>query len=147
VAHSNNGAIQLPGIRRRLASMLYESLLLLGVLAVMIVPLVLLGAFANILVPGAIMRVYLVLCLALYFIWHWHGGRQTLAMRTWKLMIATPTGNAPPLWRLALRYVLAWPSLIVFGAGLLWALVDRDRQFLHDRLAGTRVIFAPPTRS
>jgi uncharacterized RDD family membrane protein YckC len=147
VAQPDSGAVQLPGIRRRLASMLYESLLLLGVLAVMIVPLFLLAATANILVPGAIMRVYVVLCLAFYFIWHWHGGRQTLAMRTWKLMIATPAGNAPPLWRLALRYVLAWPSLILFGIGLLWALIDRDRQFLHDRLAGTRVIFVPPTKS
>jgi len=147
VAQPDSGAIQLPGIRRRLASMLYESLLLLGVLAVMVVPLFLLAATANILVPGAIMRVYVVLCLALYFVWHWHGGRQTLAMRTWKLMIATPAGHAPPLWRLALRYILAWPSLILGGVGILWALIDRDRQFLHDRLAGTRIIFVPPTRS
>jgi uncharacterized RDD family membrane protein YckC len=127
--------------------MLYESLLLLGVFAVMIVPLFLLAAIANILVPRAVMRVYVFLCLALYFIWHWHGGRQTLAMRTWKLQIATPAGAAPPLWRLALRYVLAWPSLMLLGAGIVWALFDRDRQFLHDRLAGTRIIFAPPTRS
>ena len=147
MARPDSGAIQLPGIGRRLASMVYETLLVLGVLVVLIVPLFLLAATANILVPGAIMRVYLVLCLALYFIWHWHAGRQTLAMRTWRLMIATPAGNAPPLWRLALRYVLAWPSLTLFGAGILWALVDRDRQFLHDRLAGTRIIFAPPTRS
>lgn len=127
--------------------MLYESLLLLGVLAVMIVPLFLLAAFANVLVPGAVLRVYIFLSLAMYFIWHWHNGRQTLAMRTWKLVIATPTGNAPPLWRLALRYALAWPSVILCGAGILWALIDRDRQFLHDRMAGTRVIFVPPTRS
>jgi uncharacterized RDD family membrane protein YckC len=127
--------------------MLYESLLLLGVLAVMIVPLFLLAATANVLVPGAVMRVYVVLCLALYFIWHWSGGRQTLAMRTWKLTIATPEGHAPPLWRLALRYILAWPSLTLGGIGILWAVVDRDRQFLHDRLAGTRIIFVPPTRS
>lgn len=127
--------------------MLYESLLLLGVFAVMIVPLFLLAAIANILMPRAVMRVYVFLCLALYFIWHWHGGRQTLAMRTWKLQIATPAGAAPPPWRLALRYVLAWPSLMLLGAGIVWALFDRDRQFLHDRLAGTRIIFAPPTKS
>ena len=27
------------------------------------------------------------------------------------------------------------------AAGLIWALFDRDRQFLHDRLAGTRIVF------
>jgi uncharacterized RDD family membrane protein YckC len=26
------------------------------------------------------------------------------------------------------------------GAGILWALVDRDKQFLHDRIAGTRLV-------
>lgn len=25
-------------------------------------------------------------------------------------------------------------------AGFAWALVDHDRQFLHDRLAGTRIV-------
>lgn len=147
MALPENAAGQLPGIRRRLASMLYESLLLLGVLAVMIVPLVLLGALARVQPSIAVLRVYISLGLALYFVWHWSGGRQTLAMRTWKLSIATPAGGLPPLWRLALRYMLAWPSLALGGIGILWALLDRDRQFLHDRLAGTRIIFAPPTRS
>ena len=32
-------------------------------------------------------------------------------------------------------------GLAVFG--LLWALVDRDRQFLHDRLAGTCIVLLP----
>ncbi len=126
--------------------MLYESLLLVGLFATMLVPLILLAA-ANILLPGSIMRVYVFVGLAPYFIWHWHGGRQTLAMRTWKLQIATPDGRAPRPWRLALRYVLAWPSIALFGAGIAWALLDRDRQFLHDRVAGTRIIFAPPTKS
>jgi uncharacterized RDD family membrane protein YckC len=137
----------LPGIRRRLASMSYEALLLLGVLVAMIVPLVLLGAIAHVQLTVPALRVYVMLGFALYFLRHWSGGRQTLAMRTWKLSITTPAGDAPPLWRLTLRYVLAWPSLILAGSGILWALVDRDRQFLHDRLAGTRITFAPPTRS
>jgi len=28
------------------------------------------------------------------------------------------------------------------GIGLIWAFFDRDRQFLHDRLAGTRLVAA-----
>jgi uncharacterized RDD family membrane protein YckC len=42
--------------------------------------------------------------------------------------------------RAALRYVLAWSSLLFLGFGFFWAFFDRDRQFLHDRLAGTRII-------
>jgi uncharacterized RDD family membrane protein YckC len=148
VAAAESGATrELPSIRRRLASMFYEALLLIGVLAVLLIPLFLLGVFANALLTKTGMQVYVVMGLAPYFLWQWSGGRQTLAMRTWKLLIALPSGEAPPLWRLALRYALAWPSLFVGGIGILWALLDRDRQFLHDRLAGTRVIFAPPTKA
>jgi len=43
--------------------------------------------------------------------------------------------------RLAIkRYLLALVSLALCGAGFVWAIVDQDRQFLHDRLAGTRII-------
>ncbi|HET7776841.1 MAG TPA: RDD family protein, partial [Azospira sp.] len=31
-------------------------------------------------------------------------------------------------------------SLGFFGAGIVWSLFDRERQFLHDRLAGTRLV-------
>ena len=30
--------------------------------------------------------------------------------------------------------------------GFAWALVDRDRQFLHDRLAGTALVEAAPPK-
>jgi len=33
--------------------------------------------------------------------------------------------------------------VLLFGAGLLWALIDKDKQFLHDRLAGTRIVLLP----
>jgi uncharacterized RDD family membrane protein YckC len=130
-----------PGIGRRLVSMFYESLLLIGFLAaVLVLPHWILALATGIILPPSIIRVYVFLALALYFIWHWRGGGQTLAMRTWKLRIVTRTGEIPSLQQLALRYVLAWPS-VAFGVGILWALLDRDRQFLHDRLAGTRIDF------
>lgn len=136
-----------PSIARRLLSMVYETLLVIGVLAVLLTPLFLLATINGQLLPAGLQRVYVFLGLAAYFLYQWHGGRQTLAMRTWKLKILASDGTIPPPWRLALRYVLAWPSIGGLGLGLLWALLDRDRQFLHDRLAGTRLIYAPPTKS
>jgi uncharacterized RDD family membrane protein YckC len=136
-------APELPGIGRRLAGMLYESLLLIGVLAIILPPLVLLGALFETTMPIPVLRVYLFLGIAAYFIWHWHAGRQTLAMKTWKLQLATSDGGTPTLGQLALRYVLAWPSIGLGGIGIAWALWDRHGQFLHDRLAGTRIVFRP----
>jgi uncharacterized RDD family membrane protein YckC len=44
------------------------------------------------------------------------------------------------------RYVIAVLGFCAVGIGFLWALVDRDRQFLHDRLAGTAIIEGPRGR-
>ena len=120
--------------------MVYEALLLLGVLAVgFMVPQVALGVAAGIALPGSILFLHIFLLLGIYFILYWRRGA-TLAMQTWKLRLCSAGGGEAGWGQLALRYLLAWPSILVGGLGLLWALVDRDRQFLHDRLAGTRII-------
>ncbi len=132
---------ELAGLRRRLASMLYETLLLLGVLALtFMVPLLILGIGTGYTPPGALLWVHVFVVLGMYFLWYWRKGGQTLAMQTWKLRIVDTEGNTVSLGRGWLRYALAWPSVLFLGVGLLWALIDRDRQFLHDRLTGTRIV-------
>lgn len=122
--------------------MAYESLLLLGVLSVtFMLPHLALGMGYGLALPGWVLLSHVFIVLGAYFVWYWHHGGQTLAMQTWKIHLSTPNGAEPSLARLVLRYVLAWPSLVYLGAGLLWALFDRDRQFLHDRLAGTCLVF------
>lgn len=135
-------APKLPSLRRRLASMAYEGLLLLGVLSVtFMLPHLVLGMFRHIVLPGWFLFSHVFLVLGIYFIWYWHHGGQTLAMQTWQLQLVSAHHTEPSFLRLVLRYVLAWPSVIYFFAGLIWALFDRDRQFLHDRLAGTQIVF------
>lgn len=123
--------------------MAYESLLLLGVLSVsFMLPHLALGMVYSIALPGWILWAHVFIVLGAYFAWYWHHGGQTLAMQTWKIRLSTPGGAKPSLDQLALRYLLAWPSVICLGVGLFWAFFDRDRQFLHDRLAGTRLVMA-----
>ena len=144
---SNPAAVprdELPGLRRRLASMAYEGLLLLGVLSItFMLPQLALGIGFGLALPGWVLLSHVFIVLGAYFLWYWRHGGQTLAMQTWKIQLSTPSGAEPSLARLAFRYALAWPSLIYLGAGLVWAVFDRDRQFLHDRLAGTRLIVKP----
>lgn len=122
--------------------MLYESLLLLGVLSItFMVPHLVLGMGFKVALPGWILIFHVFVVLGAYFIWYWSHGGQTLAMQTWKIQLTTAAGTHPTLARMMLRYALAWPSLVYFGVGLIWAFFDRDRQFLHDRLAGTRLVF------
>lgn len=137
--------VELAGLRRRLASMLYESLLLLGVLALtFLVPYLLLGLGVGYTPPGGLMWLHVFLVLGLYFVWYWRRQGQTLAMQTWRLVLVNAAdGRRPALLRCWLRYALAWPALCLGGIGLLWSLIDRDRQFLHDRLAGTCIVLLP----
>lgn len=133
--------IQLPNLGRRIASMAYESLLLLGVLSVFfLLPHVILGIGFSIALPGWMLIVHVFIVLGCYFVWYWQHGGQTLAMQTWKIQLSTPSGAKPSQAQLILRYVLSWPSIGCLGVGLVWALIDPDRQFLHDRLTGTRLI-------
>ena len=124
--------------------MLYESLLLLGVLsATFMLPHLAIGIGMQLVLPGPLLITHLLLVLMAYFLWFWRHGGQTLAMQTWKLRLESGrTGASISLPQSMLRFALCFPSLLFFGAGLVWAIFDRDRQFLHDRLAGTRIVTA-----
>ena len=138
-----------PSIRRRVASMVYDGLLLMGVLSVgLVVPHVMIGYLAGFAVSGIWLWLHTFALIGAYFVWFWHHGGQTLAMQTWKIKVQGIDTVSPSLATLALRYALAWPSVLLLGVGIWWAVVDRDRQFLHDRLAGTRIFLlndVPPT--
>jgi len=130
-----------PGILRRLAAMAYEILLLSGVLAVtLVLPHLLIGAFAHRVATPVVLWAHLFIVLLVYCLGFWCHGGQTLAMKTWHLRLLTRSGAPLRPAQALLRYLLCWPSLGFGGIGIAWALVDRDRQFLHDRLAGTRLV-------
>ena len=129
-----------PGIPRRLTSMLYESLVVFAVLLIgFLLPQILLSAY-GLGTSNRLLWLHVLALLALYFVWFWLHGGQTLPMKTWKLRLASTDGSALRPLQAILRYLAAWPSVLFFGIGIVWALVDKDRQFLHDRIAGTRIV-------
>ena len=85
-------------------------------------------------------QAYLFLVIGLYFTISWLRGGQTLAMQTWKLRVVGAEGAKITSRQAILRYVCAWPCVGLLGIGILYAAFDRDRQFLHDRLAGTKIV-------
>jgi uncharacterized RDD family membrane protein YckC len=91
-------------------------------------------------------------------------------MKTWRMRIVADGHARMPLRTAMLRYLLAWgwflPALaacallgihskggigIALAIGIVaWsmtALLDRERRFLHDRLAGTRVVVLPKAQA
>ena len=124
--------------------MLYECLLLLtlwfvaGFVVVGILPSAAHG------VGRALFQAYLLVVAGIYFVWCWCRGGQTLAMKTWRIRLVGTQGQPVSLRQSWLRFSLASLGTLALGAGFLWALLDRDGQFLHDRLAGTRLVALTP---
>jgi uncharacterized RDD family membrane protein YckC len=87
-------------------------------------------------------QLYLAVISGTYFVWQWTHGGQTLPMKTWRLQLVDRDGGPVGMRQAALRYAAAAAGGLALGFGFIWALIDRDRQFLHDRLAGTRVVRA-----
>jgi uncharacterized RDD family membrane protein YckC len=152
-----------PSLRRRLASFLYEGVLLFGVLMISGYLFSSLTQQRHALVGRHGLQAFLFVILAIYFVWFWSHGGQTVAMKAWHIRVVDREGRPVSELRGLARYLLAWlwfvPALAVLGAwdthdgraisGVLlagvvaYALTARlhpSRQFPHDVLAGTRLV-------
>ena len=128
-----------PGLPRRLASMLYEALLLfaVGFFAAWLFFFASGGRDATVGAARHLLQLFIGVVFAGYFLWSWLRGGQTLAMKAWRVRLVDVT-PAKALLRFALAAVFV-PTLV----SIVWSFFDRDRQFLHDRLAGTRLVHCP----
>ena len=63
-------------------------------------------------------------------------------MQAWKFKLVGDDGQLFSLKIAILRYVLATLGMVLFGLGFLWAIVDRQHLFLHDRLLKSRIVTA-----
>jgi uncharacterized RDD family membrane protein YckC len=163
--NATNAGAPPPSIRRRLAALLYESVLLFGVVFIAGLAFSLALRQRNGLTHHNLMSVWIAIVAGAYFVGFWHRGGQTLPMKTWRLRVVGPDGTPPSLARATLRYLAAWlwflPPLTLhplFGLSIprtlllevvwfaIWAAsacFGTGRQFLHDRIAGTRITAMP----
>ena len=120
--------------------MLYESLILVAVLfiASFVFHLVFRDTSSFFFRPA--FQLYLFVIAGIYFTWFWTHGGQTLPMQTWKLRVVSADRESLHLKQALARYLFAVIGVFLFGCGILWALFDREGLFLHDRLAGTRIV-------
>ena len=66
---------------------------------------------------------------------------RTPAMGLLGRAVVTGDGRVPTFRRILLRSIVQLPSVVLFGIGYVWTLVDRQRRTLHDRVAGTAVVW------
>jgi uncharacterized RDD family membrane protein YckC len=155
------------GLALRLAAMIYEAVLLVGVVFVISYALLVSLQWSYPLPPTqrTLLQIALFVVIGTYFVVCWTRTGQTLALKAWRLKVVDSEGRAPHARRAIARYVLAWhlwlPGLAIAGlfqlsAGaslaalavsfallLIPALIDRRRRLLHDLWTGTRVVRVP----
>ena len=132
-----------PAFARRLASGVYELLLLLAVAILATFPFLAAVGDATRGWPRHALQGWNVLVIGAYFGWFWTRGGQTLPMKVWRLKLVRQDGARVEWPRAIHRYILALLGLAAGGLGFFWALWDPYGQFLHDRLAGTALVEVP----
>ncbi|MDP3785569.1 MAG: RDD family protein [Undibacterium sp.] len=165
----SSAALPTPSLKRRLTCMMiYEAALVFGLVFFT-------DAIHDILTQSRdpsmhrISRIALIFGICgLYFIYFWRRSGQTLAMQTWRIKLVNSDGGQVPVSKAVLRYCLAWmwffpgivissqinlpngqkflPIIIGFVAWAATVYFNKDRQFLHDLIAKTRLVqLAPAT--
>jgi uncharacterized RDD family membrane protein YckC len=135
-----DAAVRPAGLARRAVALIYESLLMAAVSLAGALPFVVVTHGLDREWSRPLFQLYLLALAGVYFMWQWCRGGRTLAMKTWRLRLVTRSAS-PLTYRHALkRFVYALLGTAAAGAGFLWALLDREGLFLHDRLSGTMII-------
>ncbi len=131
-----------PGsLPRRMAAIVYDCLLLWGILFLAGLPLPIVPEHVREhWVVQTLIQVYLLSTCLVFFGWFWTHGGQTLGMRAWQLRVVGADG-ASVTWRSAvIRFFSAMLSWAALGLGFWWVLIDRQKLAWHDHLSGTRLI-------
>lgn len=159
--------VRAASLRRRLAAFVYEGVVLFGVLMISGWLYSSLTQQRHALHGRLGLQLFLFLVLAVYFVWFWTHGGQTVAMKAWRIRLVAADGGPLGQARAMARYVLAWlwfgPGFVVAWAADLHrggtltlamtagalayagtALLHPDRQFMHDVLCRTRLVDVHP---
>lgn len=163
--------LPVPSLARRMASLIYEGLLLFGIGLIPGVIGALLVAFAGqeyLLEGDVALRAITFALYATYFTWFWSKRGQTLPMQTWHIRVVTEQGQplstaralgrfiascawiAPAAALATMNHWTRWQTLAAVAIGIvayaLLALLHPQRQFWHDALCGTRLVSTGATR-
>jgi uncharacterized RDD family membrane protein YckC len=148
-----------------MACWLYEGMLMFGVVFIAGYLFGTLSQTRNAMDNRHALQAFLFVIFGIYFVWFWAKG-QTLAMKTWHIRVVGVDGFAISQARALLRYILSWlwllpplaaiepfhlggaeTAVLVIGWIAVWALLSRfhpQNQFLHDAIAGTRLVTSLP---
>ena len=145
-----------PLLPRRLAALVYDTLLVLPIVMASIA----LSMGVRTLIYGtaegdmnqAALNPLLVQFIALvavtaFFSWFWLRSGQTLGMQAWRIKLVSYRGETVSARQAIYRCLGAALSAGCLGLGYWWCLFDPRRRYWHDYLSGTELILLPKPAS
>ena len=148
---TDSTATSSPFLLRRLAAVLYDTLLVLPLIMASVA--LFMGARTLLWEPAAgdaaaqldanAVRLVALVCTSGFFCACWIKSGQTLGMQAWRIKLVTFAGDTPSIRQGVTRCCAAMLSAACLGLGYLWCLVDRNDRYWHDYLSGTELILLP----
>ena len=136
--------MQNTGLFRRLAAVLYDTLLVVALLMLATLPFVAIRGGEPVETGDNLLyQLVLVGIVFAFFVGFWSRSGRTLGMQSWGLQLETRDGQIPSLATASLRFLAALLSLIPLGLGFFWQLWDKESLTWHDRISKTRLVYYP----
>ncbi|NCF14202.1 MAG: RDD family protein [Gammaproteobacteria bacterium] len=136
--------MQNTGLIRRLAAIVYDSLLIGALLFLATTPFIAARGGEPVEIgDNLVYRLVLAIVIYGFFVGFWTRTGRTLGMQSWGLQLETPEGGKPTFAKASIRFFAAILSWIPAGLGFLWQLWDKDSLTWHDRISGTRLVYYP----
>lgn len=133
---------------RRLAALAYDTLVIVALYIMS--GFVLVAAFKLFTqhfpedhLPNALYYSLLFCICFFYYSISWRKGGQTIGMKAWRIRLINTQNRPLALSQFMLRTACGLFSLLLFGLGYWWALVDKKSRTWHDIASLTRVVFMP----
>jgi len=147
-------------IWRRIASLLYDIVLIVALVIIMYMPLLSFNIEENFILKITA-QIYIYLIIQYFFVWFWVNSNGTLGMKSWRVKISDTNGNKITYKKAILRFNVSLIYFLIIGflvftyykysemnyfllmllaILLLFPLIRKDRKFLHDIISKTILI-------
>ena len=131
------------GFFRRILALVYDSLVIAGILLSFTLLLVILnGGYA---VPGSFVSiVQLIVCVCvgpLFYSYFWLvNNGQTIGMQAWKIRLVSLNSSKLNAKQTYLRCLVSTLSFVCFGIGYFWILFNKNNLSWSDFATNTRIV-------
>ena len=136
-----------PSLLRRLAAIVYDTFLVVALVAVVnaiaLLVVVRVTAGEQQVLDAHLVQLLTALSVVGFFCLFWLKNGQTLGMQAWRIKLVDFSGDPPSFGKTLLRCCGAVLSAACLGMGYLWCLVDRNKRYWHDYLSRTELILLP----